>query len=215
MATPDRELVKKIGRRAANKIENRNRLMEAGREYIGEFGLMTIGTREIGERAGFGHGTFYAYFSDVEELVQAIRDEDNRNLKTQLSEVAESCDDLNSCLEAMLRVLIDAEMKQPFTMSSAAEVATLVSTKLQRLEPLFDSWADFLSFLLEDHCDESEEGEAKARMLGERLAALMASVGAILAPVGASDPEMPTDITKRDPDRAYEILWPVLFAGLE
>lgn len=55
--------------------ETRRRIMEAGREVLTRKGYHDTRISEIIDRTGLGHGTFWLYFRDKEDLLRALVEE--------------------------------------------------------------------------------------------------------------------------------------------
>ena len=54
--------------RAEKSVRNRQAIYDAAAEIVGEYGYAEASISRIMERAGLGHGTFYAYFGSRDEL---------------------------------------------------------------------------------------------------------------------------------------------------
>ncbi len=80
MAEDERQLRKRIGRRAANKIINRRKIIMTAKDMIEDGGVMSLSPARVAEAADVGHGTFYSYFADSESLIEAVIDEAKREL---------------------------------------------------------------------------------------------------------------------------------------
>ena len=61
-----------MGRRASQKIEIRNRLLQVGKELFSAKGLDQVTVAEVVAQAQIARGTFYNYFDDCSHLFQAI-----------------------------------------------------------------------------------------------------------------------------------------------
>ncbi|MGC6479331.1 MAG: TetR/AcrR family transcriptional regulator [Flavobacteriaceae bacterium] len=61
-----------MGKRASQKIEIRNRLLEVGKTLFSAKGLDAVTVAEVVEQAQIARGTFYNYFDDCSDLFQAI-----------------------------------------------------------------------------------------------------------------------------------------------
>ncbi len=58
--------------RVEKSERTRNAILQAAAEIIGEYGYADASIARIMERAGFGHGTFYAYFDSRAELFDQL-----------------------------------------------------------------------------------------------------------------------------------------------
>ncbi len=63
--------------------ETRRRIMEAGREVFTRKGYHDTRVSEIIDRTGLGHGTFWIYFRDKEDLLRALVEEMLREFVTE------------------------------------------------------------------------------------------------------------------------------------
>jgi AcrR family transcriptional regulator len=61
--------------RSRKAEETRRRIMEAGREVFTRKGYHDTRVSEIIDRTGLGHGTFWLYFRDKEDLLRALVEE--------------------------------------------------------------------------------------------------------------------------------------------
>ncbi len=58
--------------RAEKAIENRNALLRAAAEIVGEVGYQNASIARITKKAGLAHGTFYLYFDSRQDLLEAV-----------------------------------------------------------------------------------------------------------------------------------------------
>lgn len=73
--------------RAFNKIEKENiksRLVEAGKDYFGYYGLKKTSIRDLTRKAGISQGAFYIFFDSKEDLYVTIFEEEERRLQEKL-----------------------------------------------------------------------------------------------------------------------------------
>ncbi len=63
---------KKTDQRRRKSEETRRRIMQAGREVFTRKGYHDTRVSEIIDRTGLGHGTFWIYFRDKEDLLRAL-----------------------------------------------------------------------------------------------------------------------------------------------
>jgi len=58
--------------RAEKAIENRNALLRAAAQIVGEVGYQDASIARITQKAGLAHGTFYLYFDSRQDLLEAV-----------------------------------------------------------------------------------------------------------------------------------------------
>jgi AcrR family transcriptional regulator len=89
-------------RRAREREEVRLALIEAAREVLSEDGYEGLTIRRVAERAEYGLGTVYSYFSDKDDLLYAlVRDDFNR-----LNERLRAIRDTHKGVDAVREILL-------------------------------------------------------------------------------------------------------------
>src|ERR1700751_4761892 len=66
------------GKREQTKLQNRQAILDAGREGFADLGYETATVRDIIRRTGLAAGTFYNYFRSKEEVHAALSAEGAR-----------------------------------------------------------------------------------------------------------------------------------------
>ncbi|MDC0131907.1 TetR/AcrR family transcriptional regulator [Alphaproteobacteria bacterium] len=74
-----------LTRRQANRVNNREAIMDAARLVFAELGQGATTVRDIIRRTELASGTFYNYFDSKESVFQALTDEIGNDLRGQLS----------------------------------------------------------------------------------------------------------------------------------
>lgn len=102
MAADERDLRQRTSS-AADERATRTRgkqtvrkLLQAGRECLEEVGFADLRVDDVVKRAGTSHGTFYLYFSDKRDLLDAL----GADLAEELADVASSMPNLDADLES-------------------------------------------------------------------------------------------------------------------
>src|SRR5258708_14840534 len=70
--TGDDRVAGRTGRREQNKAENRAALLKAARAVFAERGYGATGVRDIVRHTDLASGTFYNYFTDKDEIFEAV-----------------------------------------------------------------------------------------------------------------------------------------------
>jgi len=100
-------------RRAREKTELRQEILDAAREIFVDEGYDALTMRRVARQIEYSPTTIYLYFKDKSELVQAICDESFSKLIQRLEDLAGKHTDPLEYLEAGLRAYIDFGLKHP------------------------------------------------------------------------------------------------------
>ena len=100
-------------RRAREKTELRQDILDAAREIFVAEGYDALTMRGVARRIEYSPTTIYLYFKDKSELIQAICDESFGKLIARLEELAGKHTDPLDYLEAGLRAYVDFGLKHP------------------------------------------------------------------------------------------------------
>jgi AcrR family transcriptional regulator len=102
------------GKRAQNKLQNREAILTAAREVFAEAGYDAASVRDIIGRTGLASGTFYNYYRSKEEIAQAIASDAATRLRPILRAHREQATDFASYLRGIIRVyfqfIVDEQM---------------------------------------------------------------------------------------------------------
>lgn len=93
----------------ARSAKRRAEILDAAREVIAEKGHERFTTSDITERAGCSIGTFYRYFEDRVDVLDAIYP----NRQTTLEPSGATAADLQEAAERAHSVLIDVSLQNP------------------------------------------------------------------------------------------------------
>ena len=74
-----------LTRRQANRVNNREAIIDAARVVFAELGQGATTVRDIIRRTDLASGTFYNYFDSKEAVFQSLTDEIGNDLRAQLS----------------------------------------------------------------------------------------------------------------------------------
>ena len=75
------------GRRAVNRKNNRDAILDAARDVFAEIGYGGTTVRDIIRRTNLASGTFYNYFDSKEAVFNALSDEIGMELRQLLRDV--------------------------------------------------------------------------------------------------------------------------------
>jgi AcrR family transcriptional regulator len=102
------------GKRAQNKLQNREAILTAAREVFAEVGYEAASVRDIIGRTGLASGTFYNYYRSKEEIAQAIASDAATRLRPMLRAHREQATDFAGYLRGIVCVyfqfIVDEQM---------------------------------------------------------------------------------------------------------
>lgn len=116
---------KKKKTRAEKSIENRNSILEAAAEIVGELGYAEASIARITQRAGLAQGTFYLYFDSRQALFDELLPHMGQGLLDFLHRRVEGATDMLEVEERGFRGFFDYLQQNPsfFRVLNEAEVA--------------------------------------------------------------------------------------------
>src|SRR5262245_47755534 len=100
-------------RRAREKTQLRQEILDAAREIFESEGFEALTMRRVAQKIEYSPTTIYLHFKDKAELVQAICDEMFAGLVRRLQELGKKHQNPLEYLEAGLRAYIDFGLKHP------------------------------------------------------------------------------------------------------
>ena len=89
------------GRRAVNRKNNRDAILDAARDVFAEIGYGGTTVRDIIRRTNLASGTFYNYFDSKEAVFNALSDEIGTELRQLLRHVRQRATSFDGFIEAM------------------------------------------------------------------------------------------------------------------
>ena len=89
------------GRRAVNRKNNRDSILDAARDVFAEIGYGGTTVRDIIRRTNLASGTFYNYFDSKESVFNALSDEIGTELRQLLRDVRQRATSFEGFIEAM------------------------------------------------------------------------------------------------------------------
>jgi AcrR family transcriptional regulator len=102
------------GKRAQNKLQNRQAILTAAREVFAEVGYEAASVRDIIGRTGLASGTFYNYYRSKEEIARAIASDAAMRLRPILRAHREQATDFADYLIGAVRIyfefIVDEQM---------------------------------------------------------------------------------------------------------
>lgn len=99
--------VAKTGRVARRRQQNREALIAAGQDVMGQKGIDAATMQEIADRADVGAGTVYSYFKSKEELAIAVLERLMHSLALKIEKVTNTFDDPAQVYAFGIRTVID------------------------------------------------------------------------------------------------------------
>lgn len=91
---------RRSGRRAAQKARNRAEIIAATKQLLAEQGARGFSIREVVRNTDLAAGTFYNYFSSVDEVIDAIAAESLEQFRAELAKVQKSAVTFEQFVEA-------------------------------------------------------------------------------------------------------------------
>lgn len=136
--------------------ETRRRIMEAGREVFTRKGYHDTRVSEIIDRTGLGHGTFWLYFRDKEDLLRALVEEMledfvTRNLVDRLTPERidpTRLEDIEEVISRAVKVFEDNQPLHQAIVEAAMQSEDFAAIYDQINLELAAVWRKYLSFLL-------------------------------------------------------------------
>ncbi len=89
------------GRRAVNRKNNRDAILDAARDVFAEIGYGGTTVRDIIRRTNLASGTFYNYFDSKEAVFNALSEEIGTELRQLLRDVRQRATSFDGFIEAM------------------------------------------------------------------------------------------------------------------
>ncbi|MDA8643165.1 TetR/AcrR family transcriptional regulator, partial [Alphaproteobacteria bacterium] len=90
----------RTSKRASNRASNRDAILVAARAVFAELGYGGATVRDIIRRTDLATGTFYNYFTNKEELFEALSNETGEELRALLSEARKQAGNFEQFIEA-------------------------------------------------------------------------------------------------------------------
>lgn len=148
----------KAAPRRRKSEETRRRIMEAGREVFTRKGYHDTRVSEIIDRAGLGHGTFWLYFRDKEDLLRALVEEMlsdfvTENLVDRLTPERidpARLEDIEEVISRAVRVFEDNQPLHQAIVEAAMQSEEFAAIYDQINLELAAVYRQYLSFLLPD-----------------------------------------------------------------
>ncbi len=149
---------KNTGAKRKKSEETRRRIIEAGRETFMNKGFHDTKVSEIIARTGLGHGTFWLYFRDKEELLRTLVEEMlqqfvDDNLADQLSPdgtESASLEGIEQIISTIVKVFEDNQALHQAILEAAMQSEEFAAIYDQINLELARVFQAYLSFLLPD-----------------------------------------------------------------
>ena len=92
------------GRRAVNRKNNRDAILDAARDVFAEIGYGGTTVRDIIRRTNLASGTFYNYFDSKEAVFNALNDEIGMELRQLLRDVRQRATSFDGFIKDTFRL---------------------------------------------------------------------------------------------------------------
>lgn len=124
-----------VQNQAAQNAESvrRNRILEAARERFLHYGYKKTTMDEIAADAAISKATLYAQFSNKEDILIHLMEQEARNLQRELYHKAKHLDDPVQVLESFLTNAMDYMEEHPFLKRTLKRDPEIVSPRVMRL----------------------------------------------------------------------------------
>lgn len=174
MAEDERQLRKRIGRRAANKIINRRKIITTAKGMIEEGGVMSLSPARVAEEADVGHGTFYSYFADSEALIEAVIDEAKRDLFQLVGKSVVASDGFSEALRNIVSAAVSYAGQHPKLYQLAIQNTLFLSDRFSRqVNVRMEVSAQIVNLLERYVPDDNEEAYEELVGLANKVALLL------------------------------------------
>ncbi|MCH1542096.1 MAG: TetR/AcrR family transcriptional regulator [Alphaproteobacteria bacterium] len=98
--SPSNRVGNRANKRASNRASNRDAILVAARAVFAELGYGGATVRDIIRRTDLATGTFYNYFTNKEEVFEALSNETGEELRALLSEARKNAGNFEQFIEA-------------------------------------------------------------------------------------------------------------------
>jgi AcrR family transcriptional regulator len=124
-ATPEKPARVRKATRAEKVASNRQALLRAGAEVVGERGYEEASVARIAERAGLAHGTFYKHFESRQAMFDELLPSTGQDLLDEVRELVRGSKDILEVEEKGFRGFFGYLVKNPgfYRLLNEAEVA--------------------------------------------------------------------------------------------
>ena len=106
---------KSDSKRASKRASNRDAILQAARAVFAELGYGGATVRDITRRTALATGTFYNYFTNKEEVFEALTRENGEELRALLSAARQEADSFEQFIEASYLTYFSYYAKNPET----------------------------------------------------------------------------------------------------
>jgi AcrR family transcriptional regulator len=89
-----------VSKRASNRASNRDAILDAARAVFAELGYGGATVRDIIRRTDLATGTFYNYFTNKEDVFEALSNDTGEELRALLSEARKKAGNFEQFIEA-------------------------------------------------------------------------------------------------------------------
>jgi len=115
IASKNKPLGQLTGKRASQRANNRQAILQAARAVFAELGYGAATVRDIIRRTELATGTFYNYFESKEDIFEALMLETGEELRALLSEARQQADNFEQFIEASYRTYLTYYADNPET----------------------------------------------------------------------------------------------------
>ena len=190
------------GRREHRKHVTRRELLVAGRELFSEKGLYESRIEDLANRAGIAKGTLYGYFSDKEELIQAVVRTGFDEMLEHVRVAARGARTRRDLIARIVRGHLEFFARNPDLMRVFHQVRGMLKFNRPEWRPLRTTLADYLQGLVDVLGVSGAAGRPDAMRRVEVVRMLFGAISGVTSVRAALVPDSPRPLAPRAVTRA-------------
>jgi len=157
------------------KAKTRAALLSAAKESFSEKGYHHSSVPDIVQRAKLGHGTFYFYFKDREDIFFALAEKLSESMRVYISPLVKGEEDPTRRLDVFIKSYFEAVFRQPDLFKIVYQEGPSIGKKFTNWLKRWNDWTGDRTVLLFEHLalDGALSGNADIRLRANLLANLL------------------------------------------